>query len=127
MNAELEPYRTLHLLNCPKSTKHTRTFESRQFDRQSTVLFLKHVWSDFKDEMILFTKRDQSSKEAIPPLIVGLREPQAYRVQQEILAGANRLGYDDKITLPPARQPKEPINQPQQKIAIHKDDVKWFH
>ena len=126
LNAELEPYRTLYLLDCPKSTKHVRPFESRQFDRQSTALFLKHVWDGFNEDMILFTKRDISSKDTHQPIIVGLKEPNAYRAQQHILARAIDLGYESRIVLPPARLQRQTETAPPQKISIDKNDVRWF-
>ena len=125
---KMEPYRTVHLLDCPKSTKYTRPSESRLYDRQATLRLLERIVPDLKEQDILFIKRDPSSKEDNAAIIVGLRDPGAYILQQAILAGAKKNRLEKRIITPPEKLTKRTETQQYQRMEVEmEDEPSWLN
>ena len=68
---------------------------------------LNAVLPEFKEEHVQFVRRDTSSKSSPQPVIVGLRDPHAYLIQQKILSAAKDRGLDNRIISPPEKTTRQ--------------------
>jgi len=128
ISTELEPLRTLHLLQCSKSNRFMTPVESRIYDRASALKMLQHVYPALTENDIQYVRRDNLSKETFPPVIVGLKDPNTYVLQQQILAGAKKKKLGDRIISAPARSTR-PTEQQQMRTldayAWADSDTPW--
>ena len=72
--------------------------------------------------------RSPSSKEDTPPIIVGLKDPGAYILQQAILTGAKKNKLDKRIITPPEKYTKKQETQHFQRMEVEMDDERsWMN